>query len=160
MFCCDLYFSFETWYAYKHVLVTCGVNSALFSMHFTFTYQADIVIVSYAYSRISELHYTDHLEIASTLSYILVVDNDTLHYHFPFLPPMNIHQDIFYSFYNFKINVFLMILFVFPSMNVIVAQEKRSLKRKGSPIIPTTETPKLFSSNFKVPKLKSSLRTG
>ncbi|RHN72946.1 putative transcription factor bZIP family [Medicago truncatula] len=40
------------------------------------------------------------------------------------------------------------------------SEKKRSLKRKGSPIIPTTETPKLFSSNFKVPKLKSSLRTG
>jgi hypothetical protein len=42
---------------------------------------------------------------------------------------------------------------------VIFVQEKRSLKRKESPAIPTFETPKLFSSSFKVPKLKSSLRT-
>ncbi|KAE9591604.1 hypothetical protein Lal_00038908 [Lupinus albus] len=38
--------------------------------------------------------------------------------------------------------------------------EKRNkgLKRKESPAIPISETPKLFSSSFKVPKLKSSLR--
>ncbi|KAG4990346.1 hypothetical protein AAZX31_09G028500 [Glycine max] len=34
----------------------------------------------------------------------------------------------------------------------------KSMKRKEAPVIPTSETPKLFSSGFKVPKLKSSVR--
>ncbi|XP_061357010.1 uncharacterized protein LOC133301395 [Gastrolobium bilobum] len=34
----------------------------------------------------------------------------------------------------------------------------KSLKRKEAPVIPPSETPKLFSSSFKVPKLKPSLR--
>ncbi|CAJ1963042.1 unnamed protein product [Sphenostylis stenocarpa] len=35
---------------------------------------------------------------------------------------------------------------------------KKSMKRKEPPVIPTFETPKLFSTSFKVPKLKSSVR--
>ncbi|KAJ1420864.1 myosin-7 [Sesbania bispinosa] len=35
---------------------------------------------------------------------------------------------------------------------------KKSMKRKEGPVIPTSETPKLFSSSFKVPKLKPSVR--
>ncbi|CAK8531459.1 unnamed protein product [Lathyrus sativus] len=38
-------------------------------------------------------------------------------------------------------------------------KEKKGLKRKETPVIPTSETPKLFSSSFKVPKLKPSLKT-
>ncbi|TKY72421.1 calponin-likey domain-containing protein [Spatholobus suberectus] len=34
----------------------------------------------------------------------------------------------------------------------------KSMKRKEAPVIPTSETPKLFTSSFKVPKLKSSVR--
>ncbi|XP_020230810.1 myosin-7 [Cajanus cajan] len=34
----------------------------------------------------------------------------------------------------------------------------KSMKRKEAPVIPTSQTPKLFSSSFKVPKLKSSVR--
>ncbi|RDX76597.1 hypothetical protein CR513_43397, partial [Mucuna pruriens] len=34
----------------------------------------------------------------------------------------------------------------------------KSMKRKEGPVIPISETPKLFSSSFKVPKLKSSVR--
>ena len=49
-------------------------------------------------------------------------------------------------------------LYVFASWLNLNVQGKKSTKRKEPPVIPTLETPKLFSTSFKVPKLKSSVR--